>query len=51
MLYELSCDSCEFVDAAVKERSAYAEARDHEAQYPSHFVFISERAGQCPHES
>ena len=43
MAYELACDSCEFAEAEALERSAYAGARDHESEHPSHFVVITER--------
>lgn len=41
MGYELDCDSCDFAQTVERERDTYPRARDHEAEHPSHFVFIS----------
>lgn len=41
MGFELICDSCEYVRTMEDEPGAYARARDHETDHPTHFVFIT----------
>lgn len=41
MGFELDCDTCEFAQVVEDERDTYPRARDHEAEHPSHFVFIT----------
>lgn len=43
MMFELSCDTCDYADAVPVERSAYSDARDHEAEHPTHNVLITEQ--------
>lgn len=40
MAFELACDTCDFAPTVDGEDSAYVSARDHEADHPTHFVFI-----------
>lgn len=41
MPFELQCDSCDFNRQTGDETGAYADARDHESDHPSHFVLIT----------
>ena len=38
--YDLKCDTCEFSRTVDAESSAYSAAKDHESDYPDHFVLI-----------
>jgi len=40
MPFELDCDSCDFESLVEAEPDSYARAKDHEEEWPSHFVFI-----------
>lgn len=42
MTFNLDCDSCGFANEVDEEVYAYTDARDHEAEHPSHVVVISE---------
>ena len=42
MTFELDCDSCGYQENTDSENSAYATAREHEAEHPSHIVQILE---------
>lgn len=44
-MYELTCDTCSYSYAVETERTAYSEARDHEAAHPTHMIDITERSG------
>lgn len=41
MVYQLSCDTCDFERRVENEPDSYAVAKDHEAEHTTHFVFIS----------
>ena len=43
MPYYLDCDSCEYSLELKKEVQAYTEAKQHEEEYPEHFVFLEEK--------
>ncbi|WP_290809826.1 hypothetical protein [Halovivax sp.] len=40
MVYDLTCDTCDFDHEVDDEVGAYDGARAHEAEHPDHFVFI-----------
>jgi hypothetical protein len=40
MTYSLDCDSCEFQREIADEEATYSVAKDHETEFPDHFVFI-----------
>ena len=40
MTYTVDCDACEFDGEYDDEVTAYAVAKEHEADYPEHFVFM-----------
>lgn len=42
MPYYLDCDSCEFSRQITDEIDTYAIAKDHESEYPDHFVYVLE---------
>lgn len=41
MQYELDCDTCDFAQTVEEEGETYPRAKDHEAEHPTHFVFIT----------
>jgi hypothetical protein len=42
MSFHLACETCDFVHETDDEIDAYAAARDHESEHPTHYVFIEE---------
>jgi len=40
MTYSLNCDTCEFTREMAKEEATYSVAKEHETEFPDHFVFI-----------
>lgn len=40
MPYDLSCDTCRFDRTVPDEPKAYAVAKEHEGEHPTHYVLI-----------
>lgn len=40
MTYSVDCDTCDYVREFADEVTAYAAAKEHEAEQPDHFVFM-----------